>query len=325
MVNELALWAEWVLGRAWIWKKHASSFLGGARFGTGRPIVIERPERCLSRDELARSVNQDVMLTFVVRDETEPVNVGWRCTQIVEQWTGSTMSGFSEMARGSVRRRCVAVPAVLAAVGESSMRRACRVKAISLSSGRVSATRIHTRAARLWERWQAMERERRWAIWAASYSLVTGVRARHQAHWDMLRGGGERAEIRDKNGRAGEHGEPRDTAERVGVADGECITPPKPHHSPWPSIALTPSMLSCLTARFMSRPVACDCRKGRPPQRLHANIGHGTDSSKAASMPNALRPRTEAVAVCEMQHVERGTLCSPRSLFQKLFTGQRSL
>jgi len=73
MVNELAQWVGWVLGRAWIWKKHASGFLGGAKFGTDQPIVIERPERCSSRDELARSVNQDVMLTFVVRDETEPV------------------------------------------------------------------------------------------------------------------------------------------------------------------------------------------------------------------------------------------------------------
>lgn len=42
----------------------------------------------------------------------------------------------------------VAVPAVLAAAGESSMRRVCRVKMISLLSGRVSATRIHTRAER---------------------------------------------------------------------------------------------------------------------------------------------------------------------------------
>lgn len=54
-------------------KKDASSFLGGAKIGYSRPIAIERPGRCLTRDELARSVNQDVMLTFVVRDETESV------------------------------------------------------------------------------------------------------------------------------------------------------------------------------------------------------------------------------------------------------------
>ena len=43
------------------------------KFGKGQPIAIERSERCLTRDELARSVNQDVMLTFVVRDETKSV------------------------------------------------------------------------------------------------------------------------------------------------------------------------------------------------------------------------------------------------------------
>lgn len=34
---------------------------------------------------------------------------------------------------------------------------------------------------------------------AAGYSLVTGVRARHRARWDLLGDGGERAEIRDVN------------------------------------------------------------------------------------------------------------------------------
>ena len=33
-----------------------------------------------------------------------------------------------------------------------------------------------------------------------------------------------------------------------------------------------------LAARPTSRAVACDCRKGRPPKQLHANIGHGTQT-----------------------------------------------
>ena len=58
-----------------------------------------------------------------------------------------------------------------AADGNCSMRRACRVKAISLSSGRVSAKRIHTTAERSQKRWQPAERERRWAIWCVCYAL----------------------------------------------------------------------------------------------------------------------------------------------------------
>ena len=41
-----------------------------------------------------------------------------------------------------------------------------------------------------------------------------------------------------------------------------------------------------LTARFMSPVVARDCRKGRPPKQLHANIGHGTQTrQKRQSCP----------------------------------------
>jgi hypothetical protein len=42
-------------------------------------------------------------------------------------------------------------------------------------------------------------RVRAGVLGAAGYSLMTGVRARHRARWDLLGDGGERAEIRDVN------------------------------------------------------------------------------------------------------------------------------
>jgi hypothetical protein len=69
-MNELALWIWWSLG--------ASVDLEGktlAAFWVAQILVgvDQSRSRCRTRDELARSVNQDVMLTCVVRNETESV------------------------------------------------------------------------------------------------------------------------------------------------------------------------------------------------------------------------------------------------------------
>ena len=56
------------LGRASIWKttKTLVSFQWRKFFGMGWPIAIERLDCRLTRDELAQSVNQDVMLSGFV-------------------------------------------------------------------------------------------------------------------------------------------------------------------------------------------------------------------------------------------------------------------
>ena len=69
-MNELALWIRWSLGASVDLEVRALVAFWVAQI-LGR--VGQSRSSSRTRDELARSVNQDVMLTCVVRNETESV------------------------------------------------------------------------------------------------------------------------------------------------------------------------------------------------------------------------------------------------------------
>lgn len=72
-MNELALWVGGSAGASVDLEGYTLAAFWVAQNLMGKPMTIQRPGRRLTRDELAWSVNQDVMLTGVVRDETKPV------------------------------------------------------------------------------------------------------------------------------------------------------------------------------------------------------------------------------------------------------------